>query len=564
MARPSSAASTAATAAAIAASTGASSAAAAVSPVEFWGQPLGRLVAPAAPIVARMPTHLPSAPIASPVPSVAAASGASPPAALPVAARSAEARRDVVLRLASLTASLHLVMTACTHTSLSGRLTENQGRALTLAEQSCLDALDALTRVPRWDGGSAAAIPHAVNFASGDEEAAIAVLRHIVAALAPGVFEARGADDIIVAADAAARCAAGLLRAPQPAADVRPSPAAAPPLASSLSCALAPATATDPQRAALRLLARLTALHLVVIVYAAAHFTAAMLTDAQAVALSEAEQLMLAAIGALLAVPGWDGSAAAPIRSDEAGMIPGTQPVVALLRRIFAAVAPQEPLSAVDTLVAAAAAALAANRVAECVEAAVAQPEPSVVVLSGVSTPAALPVAAQLSGPRRACTIAATAPSPSIPTRKWYILTPNPAQPLPTAIRRLAVIGHRVGPTPTASALEPGTIVALLGDPIAPAQCRLSADALRLLPNSAVGRLAAAEQRLLAGGLPAEWQVQPLLSVDGCLLRRLGHGGSGPLGWGPPPSAPGPWFAPLPCLGPLDEALLAAVLAARS
>ena len=223
--------------------------------------------------------------------------------------------------------------------------------------------------MPGWDGEAAAPIPDGIVVAGGDEEAAIAVLRRIVAVLAPGAFEVRGADDIIAAADTAARCVAGLLCAPQPAAAPPP---AVPSCASLLPSSLAPAAASDPQRAALRLLARMTALQLVVNGYAAAHFNPAGLTHAQAAALIEAEQLMHAALDTLLAVPGWDGSAAVPIDVDEE-LIPGPQPVVALLCRILVVIAPHESLDAADAMVVAAAAGLAARRVAATVEAAVTQ-----------------------------------------------------------------------------------------------------------------------------------------------------------------------------------------------
>ena len=223
--------------------------------------------------------------------------------------------------------------------------------------------------MPGWDGEAAAPIPDGIVVAGGDEEAAIAVLRRIVAVLAPGAFEVRGADDIIAAADTAARCVAGLLCAPQPAAAPPP---AVPSCASLLPSSLAPAAASDPQRAALRLLARMTALQLVVNGFAAAHFNPAGLTHAQAAALIEAEQLMHAALDTLLAVPGWDGSAAVPIDVDEE-LIPGPQPVVALLCRILVVIAPHESLDAADAMVVAAAAGLAARRVAATVEAAVTQ-----------------------------------------------------------------------------------------------------------------------------------------------------------------------------------------------
>ena len=246
--------------------------------------------------------------------------------------------------------------------------------------------------MPGWDGEAAAPIPDGIVVAGGDEEAAIAVLRRIVAVLAPGAFEVRGADDIIAAADTAARCVAGLLCAPQPAAAPPP---AVPSCASLLPSSLAPAAASDPQRAALRLLARMTALQLVVNGYAAAHFNPAGLTHAQAAALIEAEQLMHAALDTLLAVPGWDGSAAVPIDVHAAldtllavpgwdgsaavpidvdeELIPGPQPVVALLCRILVVIAPHESLDAADAMVVAAAAGLAARRVAATVEAAVTQ-----------------------------------------------------------------------------------------------------------------------------------------------------------------------------------------------
>ena len=185
------------------------------------------------------------------------------------------------------------------------------------------------------------------------------LLRSIVAAIAPEASVDRGAEQIIHAADAAARRAAALLgvsRMP-PFLGLRHRHAALPP---SFAPA-APETASDEQRAALRLLARVASLNLVLAAYTAIFFTAAWPSRAQCHALHEAEQQVQAAHDTLLAAVGWDGSEAAPVHNDRAGTPLRTVRVVSQLRRIVAAViAPTA--STVDAEVAAGAASAAVRR----------------------------------------------------------------------------------------------------------------------------------------------------------------------------------------------------------
>lgn len=135
------------------------------------------------------------------------------------------------------------------------------------------------------------------------------------------------------------------------------------------------------------------------------------------------------------------------------------------------------------------------------------------------------------------------------------------AEHLQAPIPRLAVICVGVAATCTAPALELGTIVQVLGEPILPAEHCLSPRTLIKLPTDVLRRLAAAEQRLRVEGLPGEVRVAPLMTQDGDLLRRLGRDGTGPLGLMTPSSAmwTADWFVPLPCLEMLDAGLLADV-----
>ena len=131
-----------------------------------------------------------------------------------------------------------------------------------------------------------------------------------------------------------------------------------PPLLAPASVALlAPAASAAPSNAppgprrrargrqwrhALSSLTRTASLHLVVTKYATAS-SAVGLTDAHTAALVAAEAHIQAALDALLAVPGWDGDAAAAIHDvAAAGGVPDEQATVELLRSITAVVAPAE------------------------------------------------------------------------------------------------------------------------------------------------------------------------------------------------------------------------------